>query len=122
MVKTISAEFKSFDQAEFVSKKIKDRIDGIEKIIIKSDADNNNRYNPFGHSSEIANSTTQGNSYFNSLQFPNFYDETDSPVIDTFLNETFKNPNYILEIQTTDENINYISSVIAEFGGFNIKS
>ncbi len=123
MIKTITAEFQSFDQAEYASRVIKSHNE-VELMKIRSNNVVKNEYNPFGHpafDNDGVNMHFPIPAFYNSVQFPVIYGEFQSIVSDYVPSEPSADKTVTLEIKCRSAQMDYISSELTAFGALNIK-
>jgi len=124
MIRSISAEFQTIDDAEYAVRAVKDKIDGISRVKIDGFGNNlKNTYNPFGHSAFINGNTnpSASNMYVSNLQFSQFFNEFYGAENPRFSNETELKKSVVVEIHCKNESLNAVSSIITGLGGLNVK-
>lgn len=123
MIRVISAEFESIDRAEYVSKSIKEKVDGITKIIIKSSIQDNPEKNlsalPFT-APEITSSTANS-MYISSLQFPQFFNGSDNEFPNGYEDKSGFDNKVLLEVHCENNSIMRVSNIITALGGLRVK-
>lgn len=124
MIRTITAEFQSIDDAEFAAKRIKQGCDGVTKVSINSKNAEKNDFNPFGHFG-LGNSSVSGT--FIPYDMYYYGVSPSSSVLDT-LNTHDENhyndaisQSVKLEIHCKNDCTPNVSCILHSMGGINIK-
>lgn len=120
MIRRITAEFQSVDEAEIAATKIRNTIDGIKEIGVIPKNDNTNDYNPFGHSA-FSNVALVGNGAPFDFRFNAILNTHSDDNDDNYIKEIDKKNSVTLKVRCPIEKFKDVSNIFVSHGGLNIK-
>ena len=126
MIRTITAEFQSIDEAELAARRIKDKVEGISRITINSKnkkANNTNSIGNIGFSNmNVAGGFSTYNAVSSSVYTPLIFNNVGEHTGENHFNELSISKSVTIEIHCKNDDVKIVSSILTALGGLNIKN